>query len=145
MKLTADTAAFPSGINYFGFWLSALDSGNQVAFYNKDVLVRSLSPSDMLAQISGNRAYFGNTNAAFAGQDHGEGFAFVNFYDTTGSFDEISFSQNGGGGYESDNHTIGYYTSVGGIPEPTTRAMLAAGFGLIGSSLRGHRPNTVAA
>lgn len=145
LKLTADATAFPTGINYFGYWLSALDVGNQVAFYRAGVLVGSLSASDVLASIGDAPAYLGNPNPAFTGQDSGEPFVFINFYDTSGSFDEIRFTQATGGGYELDNHTIGYYTSVGGIPEPTTWAMLAAGFGLIGSGLRRRRPISVAA
>ena len=32
LTLTADPIKDPQGINYFGYWLSALDAGNQVAF-----------------------------------------------------------------------------------------------------------------
>ena len=136
MHFTYDPAVLPNGVNYFGYWLSALDAGNRVAFYRDGVEVGSLSPADVLARIGGDSAYFGNPNAAFAGQDAGEPFVFINFYDTTGSFDEVRFSQVGGGGYESDNHTIGYYTAIGGVPEPATWTLLMAGFGLVGIGLR---------
>lgn len=137
LKLTADPTVFPDGINYFGYWLSALDVGNQVAFYRAGVQVGALTPADVLARIGDNPAYFGNPNANFLGQDIAQPYAFINFYDTDGSFDEIRFSENPAiGGYESDNHTVGFYTSLGGVPEPTTWAMLIAGFGLVGLSLR---------
>lgn len=145
LKLTSDATAFPKGINYFGYWLSALDAGNQVTFYNAGVQVGSLSPSDVLAKIGSNSAYFGNPNPAFKGQDASEPFVFINFFDTNGSFDEIRFTQTQGGGYESDNHTVGFFTATGSVPEPTTWGMLAAGFVLIGSGLRRRRPNSVTA
>ena len=132
----------PHGVNYFGYWLSALDAGNQVTFYKNGVEVGSLSPGDVLARLGGNPAYFGNPNSNFAGRDGGEPFAFINFYDETGNFNEVRFTQStGGGGYESDNHTVGYYTSIGGAPEPATWALLLTGFGLVGANLR-RRPVT---
>jgi hypothetical protein len=147
LTLTNDPSLNPNGINYFGYWLSALDGGNQVAFYKGATLVGSLSPSDVLARIGGNSAYYGNPNAAFLGQDAGETFAFINFYDTTGTFDRVVFSENPAvGGYESDDHTVGFYTQMGGVPEPSTWAMLILGFGGIGfMGLRASRKIAVAA
>ena len=137
LHFTTDPTLFPHGVNYFGYWLSALDGGNHVAFYKNGTQVGSLTPADVLARIGGNRTYFGNPNAIRHGQDGGEPFAFINFYDTTGSFDEVRFTQTTqGGGYESDNHTVGYYTATGGTPEPATWAMFLTGFGLVGTGLR---------
>jgi hypothetical protein len=64
----------------------------------------------VLAQVAGQPAYFGNPNPAFQGQNSGQPHAFINFYDTTGTFDEVDFTQNMIGGYESDNHTVGFFT-----------------------------------
>ena len=136
LDFTTDATVLPHGVNYFGYWLSALDQGNHVSFYCDGVEVGSLSPGDVLDRVRGNRAYFGNPNPAFAGQDANEPFVFINFYDTTGSFDEVRVTQTGGGGYESDNHTIGYYTRAGGVPEPASWALLVTGFGLVGAGLR---------
>ena len=60
---------------------------------------------------------------------------FINFYDTTGTFNQITFTEDPAvGGYESDNHTVGFYTEIGGVgtPEPSTWAMLIAGFAGLG-------------
>ncbi len=142
LHFTADPTLFPHGVNYFGYWLSALDAGNQVAFYRNGVQVGALSPGDVLARIGSNRNYFGNPNTHFSGLNASEPYAFINFYDKNGSFDEVRFSQStNGGGYESDNHTVGFYTAVGGTPEPASWAMLVAGFGLVGTGLR-RRPVT---
>ena len=127
-------------VSYFGYWLSALDRGNVVKFYNDGALVGSLTPANVLASIGGTSAYFGNPNAAFLGQNSGEAYAFVNFYDTTGSFNKIVFSESPlGGGYESDNHTVGIYKDIGGVPvvpEPGTYALMLLGLAGVGAVAR---------
>ena len=140
LTLTNDPTKNPNGINYFGYWLSALDAGNQVQFYNGSTLVGSLTPSDVLSQTGSCPAslYCGNPNPAFHGQDNGEPFAFINFYDTTGTFNKVVFFESPAvGGYESDNHTVGFYTKIGGVPEPSTWAMMGLGFA--GLAFAGYR------
>jgi hypothetical protein len=134
LTLSADPKLDPKGINYFGYWLSALDKGNIVTFYNNGVEVGQVSPGEVAAVTQLNKAYYGNPNANFKGQDKGEAFAFINFYDTTGVFNQVTFSEgnNFGGGYESDNQTVGYYTQVGGVPEPSTWALMTLGFAGLG-------------
>ncbi len=142
LTFTTDAARLPNGVNYFGYWLSALDAGNQVSFYRGGVQVGQLTPGDVLAQLSGNRSYYGNPSPAFARLNSGEPYAFINFYDRTGSFDEVRFTQStSGGGYESDNHTVGFYTATGGTPEPASWALFVAGLGLVGAGMR-RRPVT---
>lgn len=132
----------PAGINYFGFWLSALDSGNTLTFSRAGTTVFTFSPGDVLALVGGNGAYFGNPNASFLGQNGGQSYVFLNFFDTNGTFDTVSFSENPTiGGYESDNHTVGFYTAesgtpVGGIPEPGAWALMILGFGAVGAAAR---------
>ena len=118
-------------VNYFGYWLSALDPGNVVTFYNNGVQVGQVTPDEVSAVTKLNSAYYGNPNANFNGEDAGEPFAFINFYDTTGTFNEIRFSEAPafGGGYESDNQTVGLFTK-----ESTASAVVEAPLPLLGSS-----------
>jgi PEP-CTERM motif len=122
-----------TGINYFGFWLSALDAGNLLAFYEDGTEVYQFTPADLLALI-GNcpNPYCGNPSGPFAGDDASQPYVFLNFFDKTGPFNEIVFSENPEvGGYESDNHTVGFVTGKSGTsinaPEPGSLAMLASG------------------
>jgi len=132
----------PAGINYFGFWLSALDPGNGLTFSRGGTTVFTFTPGDVLALVGGNGGYFGNPNGSFLGQNGSQSYVFLNFFDTNGTFDKVSFSENPTiGGYESDNHTVGFYTAesgtrVGAIPEPGAWALMILGFGAVGIMAR---------
>ncbi len=132
----------PAGINYFGFWLSALDSGNTLTFSKAGTTLFTFSPVDVLALVGGTPAYFGNPDAPYSGQNGAQPYVFLNFFDTNGTFDKVTFSENPTiGGYESDNHTVGFFTGesgtpVGAVPEPTTWAMMVLGFGAVGAMMR---------
>ena len=102
LTLTADPIKDPEGINYFGYWLSALDAGNQVAFYKDGVEVGALTPADVIAKLGASGPYYGNPNPQFQGGDDGEPYAFINFYDLNGTFDQVVFTEDPAiGGYES--------------------------------------------
>ena len=61
--------------------------------------------------------YYGNPNSPFEGGDSGEPYVFINFYDMSGTFDQVVFTEDpASGGYEFDNHTVGFFTHVGGVP-----------------------------
>lgn len=134
------------GINYFGYWLSALDAGNTVEFFNGGTSLGTFDPGDVLSFVGGQDAYFGNP---FTGPDRqsrqnkNEPYVFVNFFLEAGTFDTIVFRQAAGSaGYESDNHTVGWYKETSGtvipsVPEPSTWAMMLLGFGCVGGLMRG--------
>ncbi len=147
------TSTVRGGLNYFGYWLSALDRGNRVSFYSQGRLLFTFDPQDVINAVQHNAtpsAYYSNPNAPFAGQNGGEPYIFLNFFNDGGSFDKIIFAENPqGGGYESDNHTVGRFLTKGtgtsvditsgqvpGVPEPATWAMLVMGFGLVGAAAR---------
>ena len=125
--ITLATSGVP-GVNYFGYWLSALDAGNQLTFKRDGAVVGSYSSADLVAALgacSASNPFCGNPTARFKGQDGGEAFAFVNFVDLNGFFDEIDvYEKPAIGNYESDNHTVAYCPTpaacVNGtaIPEP---------------------------
>ena len=143
------TTTLATGINYFGFWLSALDLGNQVSFYNGSTLVYTFTPTNLinaLGSCSNSNAYCGNPNVGHLGQNSGQLYAFVNFFDTTGTFNSVHFQESpAAGGYESDNQTVGFVTAQSGtvvsVAEPASFALLAfavAGFGMVhcGAAIR---------
>ena len=123
------------GVNYFGYWLSALDAGNQLTFKRAGQVVGSYSTADLVAALgscSASNPYCGNPTTRFKGQDGGEPFAFVNFVDLNGFFDEIDvYEKPAVGNYESDNHTVAYCPTsaacVNGtaIPEPMPILVIA--------------------
>ena len=156
------TSNVRGGLNYFGYWLSALDRGNQVRFYTGNRLLFTFDPQDVINAVNINAdpgAYYGNPNPQFAGQNTGEPYIFLNFFNDGGSFDKVVFAETpAGGGYESDNHTVGRFLTRGtgtsvlitsgqtpGVPEPGTWAMLIAGFGLTGLVARRRRLTGVVA
>ncbi|WP_404713593.1 PEPxxWA-CTERM sorting domain-containing protein [Sphingomonas sp. MMS24-J13] len=133
------TIKLSQAVNYAGLWASAIDGdfansqGNTVALYSGDTLLGSFALMPLLTHVS--NAYYGNPNANFSGMDSGEPYAFFNF-DSTTKFDRIDITQNGGGGFELDNITIG---NIGAVPEPASWALMILGFGAIGALLRSSR------
>lgn len=119
-----------SGINYFGYWLTALDANNFVSFWDNGEKLFEFNPSDVLALLGGQSAYWGNP---YTGQNSGEPYVFLNFFYEGGTFDRIVFTQGPGtAGYESDNHTLGFYNATSGtpvnpVPEPAAIGLLGAG------------------
>ena len=136
-QLTLTKTPDGNGINYFGYWLSALDKGNTVTFFKGDKVVGEFDSSKVFESISGMKEYVGNPTKPFYGGNDSEPYAFVNFFDVNGSFDRIAFKEvNFGGGYESDNHTVGLFSDIPSVPEPETYALMLAGVAAIGMKVR---------
>ncbi len=142
--LSLSTANLP-GVNYFGLWFSALDNGNQLKFYQGSNLVYSFTPQDfrtLVGACTGSNPFCGNPNS---GLDSHEQFAFLNFFDIGGTFDSVVFTQVGGGGFESDNHTVAYIdpiTASGTLittPEPNAWGLFAVGAFLLARTIRNKR------
>lgn len=127
------------GINYFGIAFSAFDAGNFIDFKRGGATVFTFGPANVLAALGACPAspYCGNPNPNFLGAVPAEPFAFVNFVNRSGFFDQIVLRQNSpinqNAGYQSDNHT---FANIDVIPEPAAWAMLIAGFGLVGAAMR---------
>ena len=124
-----------TNVNYFGLWFSALDGGNQLSFYNGSTLVYTFTPTDFQTAVGScpGSAYCGNPNMT-QNNDPGEQFAFINYFDSTGTFNKIVFAENyAGAGFESDNHTVAMLSSAPGgtsltpTPEPSSLALLGTG------------------
>jgi hypothetical protein len=134
------TTSDNSPLTYFGYWLSALDNGNQLKFLKNGIEVASIMPANVIANTGAcpGGPYCGMPSGPRAGENQREPYAFINVYFSGGdSFDEIIFTESPDvGDYESDNHTVGYYVTRGGVPEPATWAMMILGFGLVGFAAR---------
>ncbi|WP_188760590.1 Npun_F0296 family exosortase-dependent surface protein [Edaphobacter acidisoli] len=127
------TLTLSSPVNYYGMWLSALDSGNNLSFYNGNTLVETLTPTNFIGMLgacpSTTNLYCGNPNNHL---DATEQFAYLNYYDSTGTFNKIVFSENSNSGaqFESDNQAIASLPSAPGtsaVPEPTSLFLLGSG------------------
>jgi len=138
LTLTASgTSTGVPGVNYFGLWFSALDTGNQLQFYEDNTLLYTFTPalfSSLVGKCTGGNQFCGNPTTNFLNQDSSEQFAFLNFYDMDGYFDKVVFTETSSAGFESDNHTVGYMnpvvptgTEVGATPEPGSIVLLLSG------------------
>jgi hypothetical protein len=119
-KQTVSTLNLTTAQSYFGLWWSAGDANNVLEFYSKGNLVERITTADVvsyIAKLPNKTSYYGNPNSGFKNQNSGEPYAFINFYDVAGTFDQVKFTNIGGTGFESDNHTVatGYKSITGSV------------------------------
>jgi hypothetical protein len=114
---------------YFGMWLSAADSANQVEFFNGTQLVGSFS-ADSPEITSLPMAYLGNPNGQFPDANPTQQYVFVNFYAQTQSdmFSTIVFTNLPmNTSFESDNHTFSATLQApSSVPEPSSIVLAAS-------------------
>ena len=137
------TLSLTNPVNYFGLWFSALDAGNQLSFYNGANLLYSFTPAQFMSLVGAcpsSSGFCGNPNS---GGNSGQQYAFLNFYDSNGTFNKIVFTESPQvGGFESDNQTIGNLTSAPGgtvinpVPEPSSIALIGTGLVGVAGTLR---------
>ncbi|MEH1866976.1 MAG: hypothetical protein V7K69_18475 [Nostoc sp.] len=126
--------------SYFGLWWSAGDANNVLEFYSKGSLVERITTADVvsyIAKLPNKTSYYGNPNSPT--QNTGEPYAFINFYDVAGTFDQVKFTNVGGTGFESDNHTVatGYKSITGNVIRavPESSSMLGIfAIGFVGAA-----------
>jgi hypothetical protein len=119
---------------YFGLWYSAADKLNDLAFYNGDKLLASITGTGPVLN-SLPTSYNGNPTSEFKGQNAREKYVFINFSAKSSSdmFDKIVLSNAKGGTiFESDNHTFSadVQTAVPGttvVPELPSVSLLGLG------------------
>jgi hypothetical protein len=112
------TITLNSPEDYLGVWVSAADANNGISFYSGTTLVGRFNTAGLEALLSSTTVttvgggtyasanYYGNPNNP--SEDTSEPFAYVDFYDTTGTFTSIVLDNSGatGTGFESDNYTV---------------------------------------
>ncbi|MEH1911156.1 Npun_F0296 family exosortase-dependent surface protein [Nostoc sp.] len=136
---TVSTLNLTTAQSYFGLWWSAGDANNVLTFLSQGKVVETITTADVvkyIAALTNKASYYGNPNSTFANQNSGEPYAFINFYDVAGTFNQVQFSNIGGTGFESDNHTVATsYKSITGsvvtkaVPESSSLlGVLVIGF-----------------
>lgn len=150
---TSYSLKLSQSVNYFGLWFSALDPGNSLSFYKGDTLVETFSPADYSTLVgacpSATNPFCGNPNN---GLDPTEQFAYLNFFDSDGTFDTVVFRQVlNTGEFESDNHAVGNLTSepegtpiTANTPEPASLFMVGTGILSLAVGIRSKFTNRLA-
>lgn len=136
-KQTVSTLNLTTAQSYFGLWWSAGDANNVITFLSQGKVVQTMTTADVvsyIAKLPNKASYYGNPNSPFKGQNSGEPYAFINFYDVDGTFDQVQFTNIGGTGFESDNHTVatGYKSITGNIVTAVPESSSVLGVFVVG-------------
>ncbi len=139
------TLTFAQPQAYFGFWWSAADGSNEIAFYSQGQLLGSFRSSfvlDAIKAMPDGQDYFDNPNANLAG-DIWEPFVYVNVFATAGtSITSVVLSNSNTtlSGFETDNWSISatapdtlpgrIIADAIAVPEPSSITLGAVSFAL---------------
>nr|WP_294545348.1 hypothetical protein [uncultured Rhodopila sp.] len=154
------------GVNYFGIWLSAVDSYNDLTLYDGTAVVADIDGADVAAAVGAcawwlANAYCGNPTPQFSGQDPTEQFVYLNVFDLTGFITGARLSDSGPTGFEATNVAVAYAgpsqapaplavaslrSAAPAIPEPAPAPVfLLAMLSLLAACAVRRRPNRAAA
>lgn len=104
---------FSQSVHYFGFYMGSPDSYNHVTFTQESGAVTTISGASLLLPLTVQAD--GNQQKGF----------YLNFT-SSDAFTGISFLSTSAA-FETDNHAFG-----SAVPEPSTYALFAAGFAVLG-------------
>ena len=137
------------GVNYVGLDVTAIDDANVVNLYGGGVQLASFTAGQLKKKLGNcpdaTNLYCGNPTT---GENGGEPYTYVSFFDLTGYIDQIVLVQAGGGGFEMDNLQVGFretdvvfgtvFASVGvvAVPEPSSAWLLGPALALLGAIRR---------
>ena len=135
-KESGITFTFDSGVNAFGFEVG--DWGT------------CCQPSKLYIQFGANTPILVGESTTFGDVflTNGGAGVFLAALDDTGTFTQVSFWGDGFGEYLVAGGTLRFaaleQNSLPGVPEPASWAMMIAGFGLVGTTMRRRRSALVA-
>ncbi len=126
-QFNAFKITFATAIAAFGFYGTDIGDVNQQLQITLDQGMASQRLFTVANSLNSN-----NANLLFWG-----------ITDTANTFTTVSFAQSGSDRFGFDDLTVGDVKQVtGGVPEPTTWAMMIGGFGAIGGTMRYRRRKT---
>ncbi len=133
------------GVNYIGLNVMAIDDNNILSLYSNGTQLASFNAGQLKKKLGTcpdtNNPYCGNPTT---GENAGEPYSYVSFFDLSGYVDQIVLTQAGGGGFEMDNLQVGFRetdvvfgtvfatSGVVAVPEPASAVLLTPALALLG-------------
>ena len=150
------TLTLSAAVPYLGIDVAAIDSGNNISFYdaNNSLIgtfnagtINTLFPNNTTSTVTAvngttynTNKYYGQPTAATppaaSGNNAAQAYAYLHFFGQNGTtIKSVVFSESAGGNFETENDSVlttaptvdGTFVSVGAVPEPGVGATIAAG------------------